>query len=147
MRAVALAAALVAAGCGRSGLVDDGVDAGTFAPALGVADAGARAEPCSPKVRFEQATGCQNDGAVELCATDDVAAYERLARIAPGLIRVGTPGRTGCTAPDTAYLLPLEPLEDWCVEKHGALTASGWAVVCTLAAQPEVSALGPFWAE
>lgn len=144
-------AALVLAACGRSGVAYED-DAGA-APAAAVAgsdvDAGAGtdAASCSDKIRFTQSAGCQNDGAVELCALDDAATADLLARLAPGLYRVGTPGRLQCTAPQTAYLLPLAPQENWCVSFHGAMTPSAWSVLCALAARPEVTAIAPWWAE
>lgn len=149
MRQLALAALALAA-CGRSGVVYEAPDAGALA-VLAAVDAGP-GEPvsdatCSEEIRFTQALGCQNDGAIELCALADDATAELLARVAPGLYRIGTPGRLGCVAPQTAYLLPLDPSDDWCVAPHGAMTDHGWAVLCTLAARPEVTAIAPWWAE
>lgn len=137
---------LALAACGRSGVADEPLDAGAV-PATSDAGTTAGALTCSDKIRFEEAAGCKNDGAVELCALDDAATAAGLARIAPGLYRVGTPGRLGCTAPQTTYLLPLAPQADWCVVTHGAMTANGWAVLCTLAARDDVTVIGPWWAE
>ncbi|MEW6432891.1 MAG: hypothetical protein AB1730_15410 [Myxococcota bacterium] len=142
-------AALALAACGRSGVAHEAPDAGGLAVVRADAGPGEPASDatCSEEIHFTQALGCQNDGAVELCALADDATAELLARVAPGLYRIGTPGRLGCVAPQTAYLLPLDPSGDWCVALHGAMTDRGWAVLCALAARPEVTAIAPWWAE
>lgn len=146
-----LGAALVLAACGRSGVVYE-EDAGAVPAATDAGtnvDAGAStdAPSCSDKIRFTQSAGCQNDGAIELCALDDAATADLLGRLAPGLYRVGTPGCLKCAAPQTAYLLPLAPQDEWCVSFHGPMTPYAWSEMCALAARPEVSAIAAWWAE
>lgn len=132
---------LLAAGCGRSGLRE--LDAGAELASL---DSGVQsARPCSEKISFTQARGCENDGAVEFCATDDPATEAALAKLVPGVYRVGTPGRSRCLPPETAYLWPLGPGD--CVALHGAMTDEAWAAVCALAAQPSVTRVSPWFAE
>ncbi|GMU60439.1 MAG: hypothetical protein AMXMBFR34_22020 [Myxococcaceae bacterium] len=138
-----LAVALLCVGCGRSGLRDLADGGGQ---ALDRVDGGGvGAKSCSGKITFTQAEGCLNDGALELCATDDAATEAELAKVVPGVYRVGTPGRSRCLPPKTAYLWPLAP--GHCVSYHGAMTDEAWAAVCALAVQPQVSQVSAWWAE
>jgi hypothetical protein len=140
-----LAVILLSAGCGRSELAHlPAGDAGT--PVSPRVDAGTPIHACSDKVTFDQPSGCVNDGAIEVCARDDAATAAKLARLAPAIVSVGTPGRS-CQPPDVAYLWFLFPPRDFCVAPMGAMTDQGWDVVCALAVQPEVSLVSPFWAE
>jgi hypothetical protein len=129
--------ALVLAGCGRTGLVDPAVaDGGSTPPPVNA---------CSTKITFPQATGCLNDGAIEICAKDDPSTALELFVLAPGTLPTGTQGR--CPAPSVAYLWPLVPQEDWCVDSRGAMNDAAWKIVCEVAARSDVSVVAPFWSE
>lgn len=98
------------------------------------------------KLHFTQATGCQNDGSVELCLPDNPTARAAATAIAPGL-RCGTGGgRAGCNQPGL-LLCSLETAAAQCVERHGAMTDATWIRVCKLAALPAVKAIVPTWYE
>jgi len=128
---------VLCAACGRTSLVDaSAADGGT----------GPGPASCSAKVRFDQAHGCLNDGAIEICAKDEPRTALELFSLAPGTQPAGTPG-WHCTAPDLAYLWPLSPQEAWCVEFHGAMNDDAWKIVCATAARPDVSLVAPYWAE
>jgi hypothetical protein len=128
--------AFVLAGCGRTGLVDPAVADGGSSP---------RPTSCSTKITFDQSNGCLNDGALEICAKDDPATALELFSLAPGTLPTGTKGR--CPAPFAAYLLPLVPQEDWCVDFHGAMNDAAWKLVCEVAARSDVGVVAPFWSE
>jgi len=91
------------------------------------------------EIMFTQALGCANDGSVEFCIPDgDAALRDRIKAIAPTVTCAKGGGRAKCNAPDLLLCsLPTQgpPL---CTMQHGALTAEGWYVVCSLAAMPEI---------
>lgn len=100
------------------------------------------------KLAFTQATGCLNDGSVELCLPKEPQAVERIRALAPELTGpLGSRGRAGCDlSVEELYLLPTRPGAE-CVEPHGALTDEAWARMCRIAADPAVSRIVPTWFE
>lgn len=135
--ALLLAVALTGCGRGVPAFPEDRPDAA--APL-------AAAETCSTKILFQQANGCVNDGAFELCApADDPGATAALGQVSPTLFRLGTAGRLKCMAPETTWLRPL--VDPDCVTPRGAMIDATWREVCSLAALNDVRVIGPFFTE
>jgi hypothetical protein len=133
---------LVVAGCAEHGMTPPG----------GVPDAG-DSETCpngnSDKIRFEQATGCQNDGSVEFCIPDnDAALRAELTAIAPAITCMVGGGRANCLR-SPGLLLCFYPTQvpEQCVAQNGAMTAGAWADMCAIAAQPAIVEIVPTFAE
>lgn len=139
--AVSVFGLVALAGCGR------GIPVYFENPPPGTdLDASAPMPSCSPKILFDQATGCLNDGAFELCAPSDDGTLAKLAALAPTIVRLGTPGRLKCAAPETTYVRPLVDSVD-CTAHHGAMIDATWNEVCSLAALNDVRVIGPYFAE
>ena len=140
--ALALALAL---GCG-----DDTADAPVTGDAPATTDAtpldDAPAGACpTAEIKFTQATGCVNDGAVEFCIPDGNArlvaqleAYEMAISCAPG------GGRADCLAtPNLLLCFYPTRFPQQCEAMHGAMTDPTWQDMCAIAALPEVTAIVP----
>lgn len=99
------------------------------------------------KLKFTQATGCQNDGSVEFCLpAADLDSQARAQAVAADLRCAPGGGRARCSA--GSELLCFFPTEAGrCVAVHGALTAAAWAQVCALAALPAVREIVPTFFE
>jgi hypothetical protein len=94
---------------------------------------------------FTQATGCRNDGSVELCLPRDEQVVERVRALAPELRGpVGGAGRARCdlTKEDLYFL----PTPEACRET-GELPEEVWARLCRVAADPAVERIVPTWYE
>ncbi len=103
-----------------------------------------RADQCAgcraDKLAFTQATGCANDGSVELCIPPVLATA--ITTLAPtATCAVGT-GRAGCD-PATQLLCTIPTAGAACTAVHGALTDDAWATLCHLSMLPEVTAIVP----
>lgn len=101
------------------------------------------------KLRFEQPTGCLNDGSVEFCIpADDPQLRATLAAIAPAITCDGGGGRAGCLR-SPGLLLCTYPTRfpEECVAQHGALADAAWSKLCQVAALPQITAIVPTWFE
>jgi hypothetical protein len=99
------------------------------------------------KLDFTQATGCQNDGSVELCVP--FAAEKRIRRRFPQLIATAGAGRARCDlAKERLYFFPT-PSNDpkVCVANTSGMTDAVFRDVCRLAAQPEIRRIVPTFFE
>jgi hypothetical protein len=104
----------------------------------------ARADQCAgcrdEKMTFTQATGCANDGSVELCVPPVLEHALRL--IAPTIhCAVGT-GRAGCD-PATQLLCSFPTDASTCTAPHGALTDAAWDTLCGVSMLPDVERIVP----
>ena len=128
----------IAIGCG-----DDPVDAPATIDATPLDDASAGACPTA-EIKFTQATGCTNDGAVEFCIPDGNAAViaqlkalEKDISCAPG-----SGGRAGCLdAPNLLLCFYPTSFPQQCETIHGAMTDDTWQDMCAIAALPEITAI------
>ena len=107
-----------------------------------------RADQCAgcreDKLAFTRATGCENDGSVELCIAPELAHAVEL--LAPTITCAPGGGRAGCDpATQLLCLLPTGPAE--CESRHGALTDEAWDTVCALTMLPAVARIVPTWFE
>ena len=119
-----------------------GDDTPTVLPDAGSATCGTADET---KIKFQQATGCQNDGGVEFCIPDNdpnlqasLSSISSTIRCAPGGGRAQcsiTPGLLLCSYPTS---FPAE-----CESSHGAMTTATWSDMCSIAALPEVTEIVP----
>jgi len=103
----------------------------------------------SAKIKFEQATGCQNDGSVEFCIPDnDAALRAELTAIAPAITCMVGGGRANCLrAPGLLLCFYPTQVPDQCVAQNGAMTAGAWADMCAIAAQSAIVEIVPTFAE
>lgn len=102
------------------------------------------------KIRFTQDTGCLNDGSVEFCLpADDPGALDSVhALVDENSVKgrcMQARGRAGCDL-ESEVLCRVETA-GLCVERHGALTDTGWALIYDLAALESVREIGPTWYE
>lgn len=108
----------------------------------------ARADQCAgcraDKLRFTQATGCENDGSVEFCVPPALEAAVRV--IAPTVTCAPGGGRAGCE-PATELLCFFPTSGAACVAPHGALTDQAWDAVCGLSMLPDVEEIVPTFFE
>jgi hypothetical protein len=139
----AIAILIAAVGCAEHG---------STGPGGIVPDAGPP-ETCptgnSAKIRFDQATGCQNDGSVEFCIPDnDTALRTQLTAISPAITCMVGGGRANCLR-TPGLLLCFYPTQvpDECVVQNGAMTAAAWADMCAIAAQSAIVEIVPTFAE
>ncbi|WP_248360624.1 hypothetical protein [Anaeromyxobacter oryzae] len=102
------------------------------------------------KLRFTQATGCQNDGSVEFCvARGDATLEAKVRSIAPSVRTGASRGRAGCDpAVETLYFYPTLPDDpSVCTSRHGAVTDRAWQELCRLASLSEIRRIVPTWYE
>ena len=103
----------------------------------------------SAKIKFDQGTGCLNDGSVEFCIPDnDAALRSELTVIAPAITCMVGGGRANCLR-QPGLLLCFYPtaVPDECVAQNGAMTETAWADMCAIAAKPAILEIVPTFAE
>lgn len=140
---------IVAVGCGH----------GMSPPEMGDDDDGdviildaPRAFACpnghSDKIKFEEASGCLNDGSVEFCIPDsDPQLRDALDAISPAINCVVGGGRAQCLrAPGLLLCSYPTAFPAECVARHGAMTEEVWADMCELAGQPSIFEIVPTFA-
>lgn len=103
-----------------------------------------RADQCAgcrtDKLAFTQATGCANDGSVELCVPP--VMEHALKLLAPTITCVVGTGRAGCD-PATELLCSFPTDASTCVATHGALTDAAWDTLCGISMLPDVTRIVP----
>ena len=108
----------------------------------------ARADQCAgcraDKISFTQATGCANDGGVELCIPP--VLQHALAMIAPTVTCAPGVGRARCD-PASELLCQFPTDATTCAAPHGALTDDAWDTLCGITMLPDVTAIVPTFAE
>lgn len=107
-----------------------------------------RADQCAgcqaAKMAFTQATGCANDGSVELCIPP--VLQHALALIAPTVTCAPGVGRARCD-PARELLCQFPTDATTCAAPHGALTDDAWDTLCGITMLPDVTAIVPTFAE
>ncbi len=100
------------------------------------------------KMEFTQATGCHNDGSVELCLPKDERVVERIRALAPDLQgAIGGRGRVGCVMErESLYFFPTRTGIE-CLEQRPGLSDEAWGTLCRIAADPAVPRIVPTWYE
>ncbi len=141
-------AVLFAIGCTEHGMTPPG-GGGDDSPVVPDASLAACEMADETKIKFQQATGCQNDGSVEFCIPDSdpkiqtmLSAISSTIRCSPGGGRANcnaTPGLLLCFYPTS---FPAE-----CESSHGAMTTPTWSDMCSIVAMPEVSEIVPTFFE
>jgi hypothetical protein len=98
------------------------------------------------KIRFTQATGCQNDGSFEFCLADDPVLITEIMQMSPN-ITCG-PGRGRAQCDTETEVLCMVSTDGLCLPpSHGPINDAGWQLACDLAAHPAIFQLVPTWYE